>query len=475
MANRKTIKSLDQQGMLLVALMSIAVFLGIIMIGVYSLTTSNLSRARGRIMLLEAQYAAESGVDAAIAILNSGNENYTGTTAEVSVLTAGTYRATYTVVVANGSNNKERIMTAVGNVYAPKNSSTPRYKRTIRVVSQRSSATIASSVLSRNIIALDSGVKNLYAKDIYANGFITMAKNTTNLIAENIFVAGKNTGATNCSIGGTGNFVKPTTFTTPGQTKTNIHLNYNNCISPPGNNSNADFNILANQNDIATVQSTYIPWSQFMDSSYQNSAGGCNDWSSGSSPRDIPSTGNIKKTHYPDSGANISSSCGTNGDLDLGSDQYNLKDSVHIRANLCAATACTPTFNNPDATMKYVFVEGTINFDGIRTPSGSGPITMIVYGTDPASKASTCPYGGAAYLGKDGTTSAPAIYILSMNGACLDKTKFGAAPALGGIGGKNIYIATNTGSPFDLMLDSNFPVDQIPVDLFWRAVQYQRL
>jgi hypothetical protein len=465
----------NQQGMVLVAIISIMIFIGVIMMGVFSLTTSNLTRSHGRILALEAQYAAESGADAAIAILNSGNTGYTGTTSDVTILTAGTYKATYSVSVANGTTSKERVLTATGKVYTPKTAASPDYQRTIRVVAQRSSATVASSVLSRNIIALDSGVKNLYAKDIHANGYITMAKNTTNLVAENIYVAGKNTGATNCSIGGIGNLVKPSTFTTPGQTKTNIAVAYNNCISPPGNNSNVNFNVLANQNNVSTVQSTYIPWSQYMDSSYQNSPTGCANWTSGASPRTIPSTGNTKKTHYPDSGSNISASCGTNGDLSLGSAQFNIADNAHIRANLCAASACSPTFNNPDSTVKYIFVEGSVNFDSLTTTPGSGPIVFIVYGTDPASKAGACPYGGAAYLGNSGTTNAPAIYLLSMNGICLDKTKFSAAPALGGIGGKNIYIATNPGSPFDLKLDPDFPVDQIPVDLAWRAVRYQKL
>ncbi len=464
----------DQQGMILVAILSIMIFLGIIMIGMFSLAAANLNRSRGRVLMLEAQYAAESGADAAIATLNSGNDTYTGTTSDVNVLDASTYKADYSVSVANGSTSKERILTAVGKVYEPKSSSTPKYKRTIRVTAQRSSTSVASSVVSRNIVALDSGIKNLYAKDLFVNGYVTMAKNTTNLVAENIVVAGKNTGASNCSIGGTGNLVKPSSFTTLGQTKTNITAAYNNCISPPGNTSNSNFNVQVNQGNISTIQSTYIPWSQYMDSSYQNSPTGCSDWTTGASPRNIPSTGNTKKTHYPNSSSNISTSCGTSGDVSLGSNQYNIKDNVHIRANLCATTACGPTFYNPDATVKYVFVEGAINFSSVQTAAGSGSIVFIVYGTDPASKAGSCPYGGAAYLGNSGNTTAPALYILAMNGICLDKTKFGASPALGGIGGKNIYIATNPGSPWDLKLDPTFPVDQIPLDLSWRAVRYQR-
>jgi hypothetical protein len=461
--------------MVLVAVLSIIVFLGLILFGMFSLANGNLVRSRGRVLQLEAQYAAESGADAAIATLNSGNDTYTGTTGEVTVLTAGTYRATYTVSVANGSTAKERVLTAVGRVYAPKSSTTPKNKRTIKVLTQRSSVSTASSLVSRNILAIDSSVKTVTAKDIFLNGYLTLAKNTNNLIAENITVAGKNTGATNCSIGGSGNLVKPASFTNPGQTKTNLTLAYNNCITPPGNTSNTNFTVLANQNNISAIQSTYVPWSQYMDSSYQSSPGGCSDWTTGASPRSIPSAGNTKKTHYPDSGSSVSTSCGTSGDLSLGSNQYNILDNVHIRANLCVATACTPTFYNPSSTTRYIFVEGDANFDAVFTAAGSGPLVLITYGSDPASKTGSCPYGGSIFLGNGGQTNAPALYLLATNGICLYQTKFAAKPALGGLGGKNIYISTNSGTPFDLGVSTSFPVADIPLDLSWRAVYYQRL
>ncbi len=465
-----------EQGAIVVTVLMLMIFFTSMLLGLVVVAEANLSRARGRVMLLQAQYAAESGADAAIAILNSGNTSYSGTVSDTTVLSMGRYKATYAVTVANGATEKERIITATGKVYDPATKLTPNYTRKIRVTAQRSSTTTASSVMSRNILDIGSSVKTISGRDIYVNGYITMAKNTTDLIAENITVAGKNTGATNCSIGGAGNLVKPASFTNGGQTKTILNLAFNNCITPPGNTSNSDFTVNANINTISQIQSTYIPWSQFMDSGYQNSPGGCNDWTTGGTTRQIPSTGNTKKTHYPDSASGVSTSCGTSGDLNLGSNTYVINDNVHLRANLCAASACTPTFNNPSSsTVRYIFVEGTVNFGSLQTTSGSGPIVLITYGTDPASNASVCPDGGSLYLGNSGTTSAPAIFLLATNGLCLDKTKFGSTPALGGIAGKNLYISTNSGTPFDLGMDPSFPVTQIPIDLAWREVYYERL
>jgi len=464
----------NQQGSIIVSILVVTLFLSTFIFSLMVLANSNLVRAKGRILLLQSQYAAESGADAAIAQLNSGNTSYTGTTSEVTLLSNSLYKSTSSTVVSPRVDSKEVIITSTGNVYSPANSPTATQVRRIEVTAQRSSSSFTTGVLSRNIIYIESGVKNLNAKDVFANGFIKMNKNTTNLIAENISVADKDTGATNCSIGGTGNLIKPTSFVTPGQTKTKINTAYNNCISPPGNTSNANFTVTPNT-ALSKIQSTLIPWSQYMDTSYQNSPSGCADWTTGAFPRNIPSTGNTKKTHYPDSSSNISTSCGSSGDLTLQTGQYNIKNHVHIRANLCAASACTPTFNNPDTDVKFVFVEGSINFNSITTSAGSGPIVFASYGTDPASHTSTCPYGGSIYLGNSGNTNASAIYFLALNGLCIDKTKFSSSPALGGVSGKNIFIASNPGTPFDLALDPQFPVDQIPIDLAWRASRYRRL
>lgn len=481
---RPSFKHTDRsRGSVIVSILVVLIFLTTVIFGLATLTGSVLARARERVMLLQAQYAAESGADAAVAILNSGNTSYTGTGGDVTLLSSEQYSATYSVQVTDGSDTKERIITATGKVYrGGALTGTPDFSRKIRVVAQRSSSTTASSMMSRNIIDVGSGVKQISGKDIFVNGFIIMRKNTTDLTAENITVVGKNTGADNCSIGGSGTLVKPSSFSDPAQTKTKLTLGYNNCIDPPKNSSNSDFDVLANQTSLSPIQSTYIPWNQYMDGTYQN-AGSCSDWTSGGITRQIPSVAGTKKTHYPDSASNVSSSCGTSGDINLGSNQYNITDNVHVRANFCAASGCSPTFYNPDTTVKYVFVEGTVNFTSVKTAAGSGPIVFIVYGIDPPSKASVCPYGGAVYLGQSGSdyTRAPALYLLAMNGLCIDGTKFGTssdpsnAPMLGGISGKNLYVASSPSTPRPLLLDPKFPVDKIPVDLAWRAVRYTRL
>lgn len=464
----------SESGSIIVSVLLMTLFLTTLVYSLIVLANANMARARARILILQAQYAAESGADAAIATLNNTNSSYTGTGAsEVVVLNNGRYKATYVTTVANGSNTNERIVTATGKLYEPANTATPKYQRSIEIKASRSTTTTTSAMVSRNVINIQSGVKNLTAVDVTLNGYILMNKNTTNLIAENITVGGRMTGAGNCSIAGAGNLLKPAAFTHGGQTKTNIVMAYNNCITPPGNTSNTNFNISANNSNIQPIQSTFIPWSQYMDSNYLAASSGCNDWTTGAFPRTIPST--AKRSHYPDSGNGVAASCGTNGDLSLGTGQYNITDNVHIRANICPDTTnCNPVFYNPTSNIKYIFVEGTVGFDGVKTAAGSGPIAIISYGSDPASRTSVCPEGGAVYIG-NGETDAPDLYLLATNGLCLDKTKFTSAKALGGLSGKNLYISSSPGTVFDLALDETFPTASIPVNLAWKATQYRRL
>lgn len=470
-----------EHGMLLATVLMIMFFLMTVLLGLMLLANFNLSRATERIFLLQTQYAAETGADIALTNLNAGTVTPYGYAAEKIVLTNGNrYKATYQVKMDNSpsGDNNEKIITAIGYVYTPANSATAKYSRTIKITAKRTNSASAASIISRNVVHVASSVKEILGKDIFVNEYIQLDKNTNELIIENATIAGKNTSASNCSIGGAGKLIKPDTFNNPGQTKTNLKLAFNNCITPPGNTSNADFDVLANQTDIVKVQSTYIPWNYTMDATYQDSPSGCGDWTSGS-PRNIPSTGNAKKTHYPDSGSGAAASCGTSGTLNLGTSTYVINDHAHVRANLCNnAQSCNPTFNNTSGSIKYIFVEGSINFKGLSTVSGSSPIVFVAYGGDPSDVTGPCPLGGAIYLGQAGsnTVTAPAAYFIAVNGGiCLDKTKFGLTRAMGGVSGKNVYIATNSGTPFDLSFDPTFPVDQIPVNLSWKAAQYQRL
>lgn len=480
-------------GSVLVTSLIMITFLTTMLFGLMILADVNLARASQRIFLLQTQYAAETGADIALAKINQSGANEVCSnvpsgspvsTTDKLIMASGTrYKATYDIAVVCGTDANEKRITSVGKVYQPANAATPKYTRTIEVLVKRTGTVTTSNVLSRNIVEIGSAVKQVIAKDIHINSYIKMNKNVTELIAENIVVADKKTGANNCSIEGPGDIVKPSTFENAGQTRTVIKAAYNittnNCVGLKPSSSSTDFEILENQTDIQKVQSTYIPWSYKMDASYTD-AGSCSLWTTNASTVNIPAVGS-KATHYPNSQSGVDNSCASssnNGSINLRNDTtYNINDHVHIRANLCRTASCRPIFNNPTSEAKFIFVEGTIDFLQLRTAPGSGPLVFVSYGSDPASLSSVCPLGGAVRISQSGNdaTLAPSAFLLAINGGlCLDGTKFGAQKSLGGVSGKNLYIATHSGTPFHLRFDPDFPVNEVPINLSFKAARYIR-
>lgn len=479
-----------QTGSILVSILVMMIFLSITVLSLAVISQSNISRATQRIFLLQSQYAAESGADAVVAYLNSVGTYGNSGTERTLVTNAPSYRATYQATVTDDATdpNKKTVL-SIGRVYQPSTATNAKYTYKIRVQLERSSMATTSSIVSRNSVEVASSVKEVIARSLYVNEYVRVNKNTTDIMIDDLTIAGKYPDASNCSLSGTGNMVRNPLL--PSGTKAVLKMAYSNCMdSTPGNTSNSDFDVTANDSSLQKIASIYIPWSYKMnnvDGGGEYGNGNCSDWA-GSAPT-IPSTGNARKTHYPDNGSGTTTAgqCGGSGsgqaDLSLGSKTYTINDHVHLRAHLCKATSCTPTFINPDAsTPKFIFVEGIINFERVALDSSSpGEIIFISYSTSqtvPASK--QCPSNAAAIrLGKDGSNSlvAPKSYFIATNGMlCVDQTKFdNGVKSLGGISGKDIYLSSNSGASFELTFNPEFPLTSVPLDISWRATNLLRV
>src|SRR3712207_5859441 len=98
---RKQIHS-SERGSILVSILIVSLFLFTVVTSLIVLANSNLTRAKGRVLLLQAQYSAESGIDAAIASLNADpTATYAGTGGvEKTVLSNSQYKSTFVSTVA---------------------------------------------------------------------------------------------------------------------------------------------------------------------------------------------------------------------------------------------------------------------------------------------------------------------------------------------------------------------------------------
>lgn len=481
----------SQSGSILVSILVIMIFLTMTVMSLSVVSQTNITRANQRIYLLQAQYAAESGADVVVAFINSTAGTYDDSGDEKELYTyAPKYRATYQATVTDDPlDTNKKTVNSIGRVYQPATAITPRYTYKLNVTLDRSSITSTSSIVSRNSVEIASSVKAIIAKSLFVNEYVKANKNTNDIMIDDLTIAGKYPDAGNCSLAGTGNLVRNSSL--PPGTKAVLRMAHSNCMDdPPGNTSNADFDITANDSTLQKIASIYIPWSYKMNNNdnggnYTN--GSCSDWTAASPT--IPSSGNARKTHYPDSGSGVvtASSCGGSGsspaDLNLGNKTYTINDHAHIRANLCKSYTCTPKFINPDASVpKFIFVEGVINFERVTVDNTSpGEIIFISYSTSQTISASKqCPSNSAAIrLGKDGSNSlvAPKAYFIATNGMlCVDQTKFDSGTkSLGGVSGKDIYLSSNSGATFELTFNPEFPLSSVPLDLSWRASNVKRV
>lgn len=481
-----------QSGSIIVSIMVMMIFLTMTVMSLAVVSQSNMTRANQRIYLLQAQYAAESGADTVVAYLNSSTGAYADSGVEKELLPTGftpTHRATYQATVADTGNANKKVVSSIGRVYRPATATTPKFTYTLSVTLERSSMAYTASIVSRNSVEIASSVKAVVAKSLFVNEYVRANKNTNDIVIDDLTIAGKYPDGGNCSLSGTGNLVRNNNL--PVGTKAKLRMAHNNCMdATPGNTSNADFDVTANDTSLQKIASIYIPWSYKMnndDGGGDYMSGSCSDWSA-SSPT-IPSTGNARKTHYPDSGSGTiaASLCAGSGsspaDINLGNKTITLNDHAHIRAHLCKAYTCTPKFINPDATKpKFVFVEGVINFENVTADSTSpGDIIFISYATSQTIAASKqCPSDSAAIrLGKDGSNSliAPKAYFIATNGMlCVDQTKFDTGvKSIGGISGKDIYLSSVSGTTFELTFNPEFPLSSIPLDLSWGATDVKRV
>ena len=94
----------SDSGSIIVSILVIMIFLTITILSLAVISQTNISRANQRILLLQAQYAAESGADVVVAYLNSSTEAYADSGVEKKLFKdafATNYRATYQATVTN--------------------------------------------------------------------------------------------------------------------------------------------------------------------------------------------------------------------------------------------------------------------------------------------------------------------------------------------------------------------------------------
>ena len=165
-------KTNSQRGFILVSIMTITIFIMVIGIVSLQLISSNLRSAKNERYLINAQFAADAGLDDAVRQINL-DQNWTGTGTEKTLYSPGNFKTTYSSVVTDGATPTQRFITVEAKTFSPTTSTTPKYTRKYTVELRGVSSGDFSVVTGVGGLTMTNSAK-IVGGNVYVNGKIDM-------------------------------------------------------------------------------------------------------------------------------------------------------------------------------------------------------------------------------------------------------------------------------------------------------------
>lgn len=167
----------NNDGFILSTLLFTTLFISFIVIYASSLALSYSSIANREVFKVNAQMAADAGIDQALALLNTqGVSAFSGKELlETELLNTGKYRTTYTKSILDGATTEEKTLIVVGKTYAPASASNPTVERRFKVdVKAVTSGNSPASVVSGVGGLILNNNSKITGGDVVVNGTITV-------------------------------------------------------------------------------------------------------------------------------------------------------------------------------------------------------------------------------------------------------------------------------------------------------------
>lgn len=166
----------EQDGFILLTVLTTTVFIMLIGIVSLQLITSNLRTARSERYLVNAQFAADAGLDDAVRRLNVDG-TWTGSGGEQTLYNVDNFKTTYESNVAAGSSDFQKFINVTARTYFPANSSTAKFTRKYQVEMRGVGSGAYSIVGGVGGLILKNSAKIVGGK-VFVNGNITLQNNS---------------------------------------------------------------------------------------------------------------------------------------------------------------------------------------------------------------------------------------------------------------------------------------------------------
>lgn len=162
-----------EHGFILLSILLSTTVLTLMGIAALQLVSSNLRAAKAEQSRVNAQLAADAGLDDAISKLNANN-NWSGSGSAQTLYSSDRFRTTYQTSVADGSEPTQKFISVEAHTYVPASSSTPTHTRKYVVEVRGVTAGDYSVVTGVGGLELANSSKIL-GGSVYVNGRITMS------------------------------------------------------------------------------------------------------------------------------------------------------------------------------------------------------------------------------------------------------------------------------------------------------------
>jgi Tfp pilus assembly protein PilX len=185
-------------GFVLISMLLTTMFVLVAGAATAQLTTNNYRASLIEEYRVNAQFAADAGLDKAVEEINN-DDTWTGTGGEITLYSPGNFKTTYSTTVTNDTDPLKKFITVTAKTYAPSTSATPRVERTYQVALRAITSGNFSVVTGVGGLVMSNSAK-IIGGNVLVNGSITMNNSAQiGLTTEPVTVKAAHQ---NCPVGG---------------------------------------------------------------------------------------------------------------------------------------------------------------------------------------------------------------------------------------------------------------------------------
>lgn len=163
----------QENGFVLLSILTITIFVMVMGIISLQLISNNLNSAKNERYLINAQFAADAGLDDAVRQLNL-DQSWTGSGTEQTLYNPAGFKTTYISSVTPGSDIYQKFITVTAKTFAPATSTNPKYTRKYTIEMRGVSSGDYSVVTGVGGLIMSNSAK-IVGGNVYVNGKITMS------------------------------------------------------------------------------------------------------------------------------------------------------------------------------------------------------------------------------------------------------------------------------------------------------------